>query len=225
MAVQHLVYKTPGNEVIAVFDTTAKANTFAAQVSSWAVTSVNNEPDVDVGWWVTDTVSPGAVSETPPAAITTAAVRTTWRSDISSAYLTFVAQIPFWRETAAVSTTISASLTATVKWGVHQAAMASQLASATPLFASLTAAQRSSLIEHILDALNRFAGTVLADFEGDATKRGNWAGVSIADGAAIHTDLASSTGTERNRDGTFTALSGQGSTIPSKFTPENPSLS
>ena len=185
---------------------------------------VTDEDDVDIGYYVTGT-SPAKVSKEPPTNVASTAQRDTWRAEISAAFKVYISSLPRWRSEAGISATISTSLTAAIRYGFHQAAMLGQVAADNnPLFGTLTTAQRQSLIEHGIDALTRLAGTVLNDFEGSPTMRGNWSGVSMADGTAIRTDLATTTGTERNRDGSFTALSGNGSTIPEKFTPENPGL-
>ena len=225
MATQHLVYKAPDNQIIGVFDTTAKANTFAATGSGWAVTSVEDQPDVDVGWYVTSAVSPGAVSKDPPSTVVSSAQKIDWRSHISAAFLTYIRTLPKWRSDMEISTHIQAALKAAIRYGFHQAAMAAQVAATSnPLFGSLTDAQRDTLIAHVIDVLSRQAATILSEFVGNATDRDNWSGVAVIANTTIRSDLATSTGAVRTRDRSFTAMAGNGSTIPDKFTPENPAL-
>ena len=104
MANQELVYDSD-NKVVGVFKTVAEANTFAATGSGWAVTTVVDTPNVDVGWFVDTTKNPSEASATAPSSVVASALRASTAERIHQAFLIGYDSLPHYRAAVAAPPT------------------------------------------------------------------------------------------------------------------------
>ena len=217
---EHIVYdSTANNIVIGVYKTNSEAVTEAAKSPAWGSTQIVNTPAVDIGWYADLTKNPVTVSAALPTAAMEAVTEEQQYRRISAAFLRGIDSLPTWR--AAISTTANNSLNATRRWLFHQAALATAVSDATA-FASLTEADRATLFDHILNIMITQSEAQFSEFQNNSTRRNDWAGKASSAGSTVNTDLATTSGAVRVRDGTSTAITGV--TIPTKFTPEHADL-
>ena len=219
----HVVWDhSKGNQVVGVFRTAGEATAAAAGAASWTAGQIADSDDVDVGWYVDVSKTPHTAAAEVPAAQQTASDRDDWYARISAAFLAGVELLnraAFYRTRIGLAT--AQNFNAAFGWLYHTSALA-KLTVDGAVFASLAAGARTTLLEHLEFEMASQADSAFAGFVADATRSAAWAGLSCADGAAVNTDLATSAGAPRNRDGSNTAVAG--ATIPAKFTPEHPAL-
>ena len=225
------VYKT-------AIEATARANAVLADggnvAPETAYTTHMVDDDVDVGWWLN--ISNGAVSETLPAGAFTddQAAAAAWRLRLHNAWRAYVAGDPstarqgWWPSVRTVGSNETAqdALIATDRWAYAQIALGAVIASGTlnSRTGLTTPTLREAAVAQIETAITTAGLTWYGVMVGDKAKRDQWKGGSVADGAAIYTDLFETNNFGiRTMDGTF-GLVNPPVTIPTKFNPDRDSL-
>ena len=218
----HCVYDSnANNQIVFIFKTNAEAVAKAAERTNWGVTAVNQE-QADVGWFVNTAVNPSVASSTVPAAQTTADTQTVQYKRISQAFLTGMRSLNercFYRTRGGLAT--ATDFNAAVKWVFHQAALMKALEDGNAV-ASLGQTARRNRFDYIEGYITGRAVEQFIFFTNNKTASDRWAGISLADGTTISTDLLTTAGATRTPDGTDNYQGG--GSIPVKFSPELPAL-
>ena len=219
--------------IATVHETQALANARAAAAGRVLIDNVDSpaetayvgavSDDADPGWWlVASGAGAGAATATPPADALPAggAELAAWRRRLHAAWRLYcdsaghpaTARQGWWSRIAGSDQ----ALVATDRWAYSQIALGDVIASGG-VAALGTAVLREAAVAHVetaISTLGRFWYGVMA---GNATKRGEWAGGSVAAGARLYTDLFSSVYAIRTADGTWTQL---GARMPAGFQPD-----
>lgn len=201
-----------------VFRTQAEANTAASGDASLTAYTGSVNDSVEPGRFVN---SAGSLLSSVPAAVRDA--RTAIEDDdrLHLAFLAFIDDFPFWRES--VASDFTAVRTASIRWAWHQVALGDAIADKSYL-GSLSTDDRASAVEHIAKALEDNDGLAFRIFAGSSTPRRNWSTVGVESRSGslvnIHTDLFAGS-TAQNQTGAFTRTT---ATIPLKFDPSYPTL-
>ena len=211
-------------QVDMVYATQAEANSAAQANTNLTAHTGNVNEDVIPGDFIT---SAGALLSAPPAAVRDKREEGEHRSQIQTAFLSYVAARPVWIPELS-SANDQAGLKAADRWAIMTCALADQIVEGNYL-SGQSRSTRNDFIEHLRKELaddpragyNRLRN--LPKGTPGVSGRDAWAGVATSGGSAIYSDMVGGTlGQPKDPDGAFSAVSGV--TIPAKFDPSQPTL-
>ena len=220
----HVVYATDkSNEIVSIWDTAAKATTEAGKDTNWTAVQLDNEPNADVGWYITPG-PPATATSTVPDVVQTEADKFAKYALISSLFVQSIYELEtkvYYRTQIGGTTKLAHpdAWTATLVWLYHEAALAKAIVDNT-IFRSKT--DREMLFMHVTDYLPDKVLTHFNLFATTPSKRSLWTVISVADGTTVSSDLFRANGDTRTPDGTPVSITG--ASIPSKFSPHLPQL-
>ena len=230
MADVFVVYDTAAvtggwHRIESVHQTQAAANAHAAAgagVTAYAGAIAETEAD---GIDVDDLINASNGNVSPLDDVVTAAARNTaeWKARLADAWSQYNGREPSARQDWWVRIGgVDAALTATDRWAYHAIALGDLIADGS--WPTVDNA-RAGAIEHIATVIATLGATWygVVSGSGKATERGQYAGQSCDDGAAIYTDLIidARCGT-RAPDAAWTPM--PGAVIAAGFRPDTPTL-
>ena len=206
------------NIVVGVFETQAKANSFAAgDPDINAINGNVSDANIDIGWYYVSDDNK-AYEFKPETASEKRIIE--WNERLYFAWQNGRKDIlDYWKY---INSGGDATNKAVTRWAYHCMALGKLVGGNHTLTSQLnTIAKKNAVITHfegILSNAQRFFW--LADGMTE-TNRNNWANLAIASGSRIHCDGLTTAGAIRNSDGTFTQFT---STIPADFGIDKPDL-
>ena len=222
---EHIVYDaTANNVVIGIYETNAEAVAEASKNPAWGSTQITNDDNVDIGWYVNLGVNPVTASATVPSAAAISNTQLQQYRRISAAFNSGIDALNrecFYQTRMGLAT--AADLNAAVRWCWINAALMKNIEDGTgTILGALSASARADRFSYIEETITNLSVTQFVLFVGDSAAVTRWNALSTSDGAAISTDLLSSTAARRSADGSAIAIGG--AVIPEKFSPHLPAL-